>query len=61
MGRARGGGYRLVVDVLSNSRRRREMLQEALSELEDHRQRYGQLHELAQVYAAVREVKRQIR
>ncbi len=46
------GGYRSVVDVLSDKELRAKMLAEALDELQGFEQRYRLLSELAPVFAA---------
>lgn len=55
------GGYRLTVDVLSQADQRKQLLAAALAELERVRQRYDHLTELAEVFKAVRRVRRAAR
>lgn len=52
------GGYRAMVDVLSDAESRERLLNQALRELEGWQRRYQSLSELAAVFAAVRKVRR---
>ena len=47
-----GGGYRQIVDVLRNPKRRERFLTEALMEIERLQVKYGVLRELAAVWEA---------
>jgi hypothetical protein len=51
-------GYRIVTEVLSDAELRRQMLADALAELELFREKYARLKELAAVFSAIRKVKR---
>lgn len=53
-----GGGYRVVANVLRNKSQREQMLSDALSELKVFQEKYRQLKELAEVFAAARKIKR---
>lgn len=55
---ADGGGYRLLVDVLSDTAMREKLLEEALAELGVFQRKYQQISELAGVFAAARRVRR---
>lgn len=50
-----GGGYRLMVDVMSDEELRQQLLQEALDDAELFRKKYARLQELAGVFAAIDE------
>lgn len=52
------GGYRMVVDVLTNAQMRAQMLADALEELATFREKYRQLKELAAVFAAIKKVRK---
>lgn len=52
------GGYRLIVDVLSDKLLRKELLDEALSALKRMERKYREMSELAPVFAAIRRVKK---
>lgn len=54
----RGGGYRSMVSVCSNSELREQMLQDALHELNAIQQKYEGLKQLAGVFVAVRKARR---
>jgi hypothetical protein len=56
--RPKGGGYRTMVSVLSKEALREKLLSDALNELEYFRQKYGQLKELAAVFAAAKAIKK---
>jgi len=51
-----GGGYRAVVDVLTDADRRAALMREALEELVVFRQKYKTLSELEPVFAAIAQV-----
>lgn len=53
----KGGGYRTLVTVLSGRSTRKQLLADALAELERLQAKYNQLNELADVFAAVRRVR----
>ncbi len=53
-----GGGYRPIGHVLANVVEAKELLAEALAELERMERRYKHLTELAEVFAAARKVRR---
>jgi len=53
-----GGGYRRMVDVLSDSQRRSQMLEAALAELDVFQRKYALLKELADVFTAARKARR---
>lgn len=52
------GGYRVMVDVLSDAELRRQMLSDALDELELFREKYRKLKELAAVFSAIKRVRK---
>ncbi len=52
-----GGGYRLMVDVLSDEAKRERLLDEAKRDLETFRSKYHMLSELSRVFAAMDAVK----
>lgn len=54
-------GYRQMVEVLSDAELRRQLLHDALSELNLFQQKYARLKELAAVFASVRRVRQKIR
>lgn len=51
--RNKKGGYRLMVNVLSDVERREEMLQMALDELTRLRSKYAKLRELSSIFQAI--------
>lgn len=53
-----GGGYRLMVDVLSQTQLRKKMLQQALTELNHFQKKYQDLKELSAVFAAAKKIRR---
>ena len=53
-----GGGFRSMVAVLSDKDTRAQLLEEALSELDAMKARYGRLKELAAVFAAASKVRK---
>lgn len=53
-----GGGYRAMVDVLSNADQRKKLLAEALKDFERFERKYKLVKALAPVFAAMRKVKR---
>jgi len=57
--RGKEGGYRAVEDVLKDSDLRKQMLAEALAELEVFQRKFRLLSELKPVFAAVSRVKKQ--
>lgn len=52
-----GGGYRAMVDVLSDSEMREQLLQQALDDMEYFRQKYAQLTELTQIFSDMEKVR----
>ena len=56
--RARGGGYRTLVSVLSKKELREKLLAEAMDDLRHFQEKYHMLKELAEVFAAIRKVKK---
>ena len=50
------GGYRTMVDVMSDDTMRAALLRDALHDLSQFKQKYGMLRELAAVFAAAAEV-----
>lgn len=54
----RKGGYRIMSHVLSDTQMRAQMLSDALDELELFRDKYRRLKELAEVFKAIRKVKK---
>lgn len=52
------GGYRIMLDVLSDADMRNQMLSDALEELELFREKYRKLKELATIFAAIKRVRR---
>jgi hypothetical protein len=52
------GGYRIMVDVLTDKQMRQQMLADALAELEIFREKYSRLKELAAVFAAIKKVRK---
>ncbi len=48
------GGYRVLVDVLSDADMRAQLLKDALDDLEVFREKYRQLKELAEVFSAIK-------
>jgi hypothetical protein len=53
-----GGGYRMTVDVLSDPALRQQLLVQARKEMEQFAKKYRDLQELAEVFSAMRKVKR---
>jgi hypothetical protein len=52
-----GGGYRRMVDVLSNADKREQLVASALAEMEVFQRKYAAISELADVFAAMRKFK----
>ena len=52
------GGYRVMLDVLSDADMRNQMLSDAMDELSLFREKYHKLKELVSVFAAIKRVKR---
>jgi hypothetical protein len=52
------GGYRAIVDVLSNTEQRSRLLYEALDDLKMWERKYRQLAELVPVYQAIESVRK---
>lgn len=53
--RASGGGYRYVLDVLTDEQRRVQLVTQALKEFRFLRKKYESLKELAKIYEAIDE------
>ena len=51
--RANGGGYRYILNVLTDDERRKQLLDQALKEFRILRKKYQELKELAEVYQAI--------
>lgn len=54
------GGYRSLIDVLSDADLRRQLLDEAMQEMAYFEQKYRRLKELSGVIGAIRKVKRKL-
>ena len=52
------GGYRIMTAFSLDKQMRAQMLADALSELENFREKYKRLTELASVFAAIRKVRK---
>lgn len=52
------GGYRPMVEVLSDSTLRNQLLEEAFEEMEIFQQKYARLKELSEIFKAFRKAKR---
>lgn len=48
------GGYRVMTDVLTDAQMRRQMIDDALRELEWFQNKYSRLRELSNVFTAIR-------
>ena len=59
--RKAGHGYRALADVLTDARRRKMLLVEALDDFRRMERKYAQLKELAEVFAAARRVRKRNR
>jgi hypothetical protein len=57
--RSTDGGYRTMVDVLSDDDRRAELLKMALTDMRRWRDKYGELKELAAIFEAIDELEGQ--
>jgi hypothetical protein len=55
-----GGGYRPLIDVLTQREKREQLLRQALSEFERVRKKYDTLLELAPIFSAIDVVSREI-
>lgn len=55
-----GGGYRTIIDVMSDKDMRERLLEEALAELRHWEQKYSQLNELAPVFEAVTKARKKL-
>ncbi len=55
------GGYRTMVNVLSNASLRSELVSNALDEMEFFREKYKTLRELASVFAVMKKVEAKLR
>ena len=58
---APGGGYRLMVHVMSDSEKREQLLKQALDQIRKLQQLYGSLGELAGVFAAAEQAKMRLK
>lgn len=56
--RQSGRGYRVTADVMSDSDMRQQLLKDALFELNCFQRKYSQLRQLADVFAAIRKVRK---
>lgn len=52
-----GGGYRILTKVMSDADRRKQLLEDALCELEAIQEKYANLKVLAKVFSAVKDVR----
>lgn len=50
-----GGGYRATVDTMTNAQHRAILLQDALDEMRRFQQKFAELRELAEVFAAMKQ------
>lgn len=57
----KGGGYRPLISVLSNEELRRQLLEEALRDMECFSQKYYHLNELATLFSAIKKVKKKLK
>lgn len=55
-----GGGYRLMVNVMSRKESREQLLEDALNELKAFEKKYAGLKELAEVFETSRKIRRKI-
>lgn len=55
-----GGGYRLMINVMSRKESREQLLEDALAELKTFEDKYAGLKELAEVFAASRKARKRI-
>lgn len=53
-----GGGYRSVSAVMANPKYRAQLLADALKDMERFQKKYEELQELAEIFAAIRKVRR---
>lgn len=53
-----GGGYRALVDVLSDKQLRKQLLDEALKDMEYFQEKYSHLKELSEVFLAIKKIKK---
>jgi len=56
--RSESGGYRRIVEILSNKTHRQQLLQDAMSELNVFETKYRSLTELSDVFAAARKARK---
>lgn len=59
--KADGGGYRITTAVLGSAEHRKQMLADALDDLERVREKYASLKELAKVFDAIKDVRKRLR
>lgn len=55
-----GGGYRFLVDVLSNRTQRQQLLDDAKRDMESFTSKYRTLSELAEVFTAMKNARRNL-
>lgn len=53
----KGGGYRIMADVLSHEDSRKQLLRDAMKDLELFRDKYRRLKELTEVFRAIRKIR----
>lgn len=58
--RSRGGGYRGMIEVMSNPGMRRMLLDDALADLQRFEQRYGRLKEFAELFRVSKAIRKQL-
>ncbi len=51
------GGYRIVADVMSDAQLRKQLLDDALAELESFRNKYQRLKELTAIFQAIKKLR----
>lgn len=54
------GGYRLTVNVLTDEAQRKQMLEDALAEMEHFERKYAKLTELADLFTVMKRLRRKI-
>jgi len=55
-----GGGYRSTVDIMSDKDMRKQLLTDALDELERIRLKYARIKELAEIFTAIAKARRRV-
>jgi ribosomal protein L3 len=53
-----GAGYRTMTSVVANKTHREQLLEDAVADMKRFREKYAQLKELAEVFAAMRKVRK---